>query len=121
MTYRFTIFHPDGTTEWGSVDWPTDPSIEAIGQLVRPLVGGAIEHVRILDPAKIGAEQVSRADYRDMFVDEMGLWRDPPAERNDTATILYRANWLRVHPNDDPEDLPIIAGAAVVFDRVIWR
>lgn len=120
--YRYTVIRPDGTTECGTVNWPADPSVEAIGKLVRPIIGGGpIEHVRILDPAKAEAPMVSRADYRDMFVDEMGLVGDPPAARNATATILYRANWLRVHPEDDPEDLPYIAGTAVVFDRVVWR
>ena len=121
MMYRYTIFRPDRTSEAGEVDWPADPSYDAIARLVGPIVGGPIERVRILDPAKFDAAQVSRDDYRDMFVDEMGHMREPPGRRNEKATWLYRANWLRVHPEDDPEELPFIAGVAVVFDRVIWR
>jgi hypothetical protein len=121
MMYRYTVFRPDGTCALGEVDWPPDPPYEAIRRLLEPIVGGPIEHVRILDPAKATAEHIGRSDYRDMFVDERGLVRDPPAERNATATTLYRANWLRVHPEDDPEELPYIGGTAVVFDRVIWR
>ena len=119
--YRYTIFRPDRTSEAGEVDWPADPSYDAIAMLVGPIVGGPIEHVRILDPAKATAEHIGRADYRDMFVDEMSLMRDPPAPRNAMATALYRANRLRVHPQDAPESLPIVAGVAVVFERVIWR
>ena len=121
MMYRYTIFRPERTSEAGEVDWPPDPSFENIARLLEPIVGGPIEHVRILDPAKALAEHIGRADYRDMFVDELGLLRDPPAERNEMATALYRANWLRVHPQDAPESLPFIAGVAVVFERVIWR
>jgi hypothetical protein len=121
MMYRYTIFRPDGTSEAGEVDWPPDPSFENIARLVEPIVDGPIEHVRILDPARADAQTVSRADYRDMFIDEQGLLRDPPAQRNETATVLYRANWLRVHPEDDAEGLPYIGGVAVIFDMVIWR
>jgi hypothetical protein len=121
MIYRYTIFRPDRTSEASEVDWPPDPSFENIARLLEPIVGGPIEHVRILDPAKATAEYIGRADYRDMFVDELGLLRNPRPPRNEMATGLYRANWLRVHPQDDPESLPIVAGVAVVFERVIWR
>jgi hypothetical protein len=121
MMYRYTIFRPDRTSEAGEVDWPSDPGFKNIARLLEPIVDGPIEHVRILDPAKATAEHIGRADYRDMFVDELSLLRNPPAERNEMATALYRANWLRVHPQDDPESLSFVAGVAVVFERVIWR
>jgi hypothetical protein len=121
MMYRYTIFRPDGTSEAGEVDWPPDPRYDDIAKLIGQIVGGPIEHVRILDPTKATAEHIGRADYRDMFVDELGHMRKPPAARNEMATALYRANWLRVHPQDDPESLSFIAGLAVVFERVIWR
>lgn len=70
-----------------------------------------MEHVRVLDPAV--------DDYRDMFVDEMGHMRAEPKPRNDAATRLYRNNWL-VHEGGAPEDLPWIAGNAIVFDRIVW-
>jgi hypothetical protein len=53
-----------------------------------------------------------------MFVDEDGHGRERP--RNEAATTIYRANWLRQHPGVDPETLPWIAGPAVLFDRRVW-
>ena len=53
-----------------------------------------------------------------MFVNETGIVKKLP--RNDEATRLYRANWLKRHPKDDPESLPYIAGAAVVFEERVW-
>ena len=72
---------------------------------------GPLEHVTVLHDGK-------RAD---MFVDEMGHVRmDGPKPRNDVATGLYRANWMAQHRGQDPEDLPFIAGNAVLFDRIVW-
>ena len=53
----------------------------------------------------------------DMFVDET---RDHQRVRRNEATRLYRANWLKRHPKDDPESLPYIAGAAAVFEERVW-
>ena len=88
MIYRYTIYSPDGTSEEGQVDWPADPCFAAISRLVQPIVGGTIERVRILDPAKVDADEVSAGDYRDMFVDDMGHMRIPPSPRNNAATML---------------------------------
>jgi hypothetical protein len=52
-----------------------------------------------------------------MFVDET---RDHQRVRRNEATRLYRANWLKRHPKDDPESLPYIAGAAAVFEERVW-
>jgi hypothetical protein len=112
---EYTIYRTDGARERGAVDWPESPSLKQIHALLDPIIEGPIEHVLVLNPATV---EVSAAD---MFVDEMGHVREGgPKSRNDAATVLYRANWLRQNPGTDPESLPWIAGAAVLFDRIIW-
>lgn len=119
MITTFTIYRADGRVTKGIVDWPPDPSLEQIKELVDPLVGGDCEHVSVLDPKKAAAEHVERSDYRDLFVEDQG---HAHAKRyNEKATVIYRANWLRTHARAVPEELPWIAGDAVLFDRVVWR
>jgi hypothetical protein len=118
----YTIFRPDGSQERGEVDWPENPGLELIRALVEPIVEGPMEHVTVLDPAKVDADEVDpAADRRDLFIDEMGHVRATPRPRNEAATRIYRANWMRANPDDHPEDLPDIAGTAVLFDRIVWR
>lgn len=119
MITTYTIYLADGRVTKGMVDWPPDPSLEQIHELVDPLVGGDLEHVRVIDPKKAAVEFISRHDYLDMFVDGQGHERDK--RWNEKATAIYRANWLRTHPRAVPEELPWIAGDAVLFDRPIWR
>jgi hypothetical protein len=117
----YTIYHADGTIQRGEVDWPDSPGVELIAALVEPIVGHPMEHVTVLDPVMSHAEEVSRNDYRDMFVDELGHIRaGGPKQRNHAATAIYRANWLRAE-GGDPEDLHWIVGTAVLFDRIIWK
>jgi len=115
---EYTIYRPDGTEERGSVDWPQNPDLLVMRKFVGEIVDGPIEHVRVLASTKVYAPTVSRADYRDMFVDEQSHLRRKP--RNEAATEIYRGNWLRVHPDEPPEALPWIAGTAIVFDRPVW-
>ena len=110
MKTGYTIYRPDGTEEHCEVDWPEDVSLAQIKALVEPIVGAPMEHVTVFPDG----------DHRDMFVDEMGHMRHEPAVRNHKATDIYRARWLKTHPDTHPEDLPWIAGTAVVFDRTIW-
>jgi hypothetical protein len=119
-TTTYTVYRADGRIEVGAIDWPESPPLRDIRALVEPIVGGPLEHVRVLDPARAEADEVSRDDYRDMFVDELGHVRTVAKARNHAATAIYRGNWLRAE-GGDPEDLPWIAGDAVVFDRIIWR
>jgi hypothetical protein len=109
ITTRYIVLHTDGSMTAGEVDWPKSPSLKEIKALVEPILDGEMEHVRVLDPTS--------DEYRDMFVDELSRVRSKP--RNEAATALYRNNWL-VHEGGEPEDLPWIAGNAVLFDRVIW-
>jgi hypothetical protein len=113
MLTPYSIYRTDGSIWIGEIDWPEEPSLAQIKALVEPIVGGPLEHVRVLDPAA--------DDYRDMFVDETGHVRaEGPKPRNEMATALYRNNWL-VHEGGEPEDLPWIAGDAVLIDRIVWR
>lgn len=123
MIWAYTIYRPDGSEEQGSVDWPEDPGYALIRALLEPIVAGPLEHVTVLDPTKVDADEVDpQADRRDMFVDEMGHVRKTgPRPRNEAATRIYRANWMRAHPDQEPESLPFIAGTAVLFERIIWR
>jgi hypothetical protein len=122
MKTAYTIYHHGGAQERGEIDWPDEPGYDRIKKLVEPLIEGPIEHVTVLDPSKIDADEIDpRADRRDLFVDELGHVRKTgPKPRNDAATTIYRANWMRMHPTQDPESLPFIAGTAVLFDRIVW-
>lgn len=106
------ILLPDGTRAEGFVDLPEEPSrYSEIRAAIRALLvlGKAYpEHVSVLHESK-------RAD---MFVHEDGHGDGLP--RNEAATAIYRAAWLRDHPADEPETLPWIAGPAVIFDRIVW-
>lgn len=75
------------------------------------------ERVRVIRSASEAYR--NGAEYLDMFIDEDGHSRDRP-RRNEKATAIYRANWLRQHPSTDPETLPWIAGPAVLFDKRVW-
>lgn len=116
MRTTYTILHVDGTTQRGEIDWPEHPTLDQIKILVEPIVGSPMEHVRVLDPDSVLRED-DEPGYLDMFVDEHGHERIKP--RNEAATAFYRANWLH-HEGGDPDDLPWIAGTAVVFDRIVW-
>jgi hypothetical protein len=121
MNTTYTIYRTDGSIERGEVVWPLTPSLAQIKALVEPIVGGPLEHVRVLDPKSVEADTITRADCLDMFVDEIGHVRaGGPKPRNHAATGIYRANWLRAE-GGDPEELHWIAGDAIVFDRQIWR
>lgn len=116
MITTYTILRADGRSEPGEVDWPENPSLRQIEAVVEPIVGGDLEHVTVLYPVNV--LYPANDEYRDMFVDELGHQHGRP--RNNKATAIYRNNWLQ-HHGGDPEELPWIAGDAVVFDRIVWR
>jgi hypothetical protein len=89
---------------------PAKPSYKEIKALMLPLIEGAEypEHVSVL----------FKGAPADMFVDETGVLKGLP--RNEAATAIYRANWLKQHPEQHPETLPHVAGTAVVTGRRIW-
>jgi hypothetical protein len=109
MRALMTVLRADGSAQTTDVFMPEEPGFELLDQLIRPLLDGAdLEHVSVL-------HQGARAD---MFVDEAGRLRGLP--RNDVAPAIYRAATMRRAPKTDPETLPYIAGAAVLFDRQVW-
>ena len=74
---------------------------------------------RLLDDAVMEHVAVLYQDRpADMFVDEIGAIKSLP--RNEAATAIYRANWLKQHPRTDPESLDAIYGPAVLFHRIVW-
>ena len=137
MKTTYTIYRHNGRSERGECDLATQPTYSKITALIEPILAAEFnqagkvaarmgvaaaqfkvfpEHVRVIrsvdEPYRNGEE------YLDMFVDETGHAKDLP--RNEAATAIYRANWLRQHPGTDPESLPFIAGPAVLFDRRVW-
>jgi len=108
---KYRVFSEAGTFADHEVLMEERPRYDDLRSLVEPHLGGArLMHVRVLCPFT--------GEWTDMFVDEMGALRRLP--RNDTATRIYRNGFLSKRPDDDPEKLPYIAGAAVVFLRPIW-
>lgn len=106
----YTIFLADGGVERGAIEWPRKPGWRRIQAFMAPLIGAGhnFEHVSVLFQGAL----------RDMFVDDMGaIWRLP---RNEAATRIYRAHWLKHNPDSDPEKLPAIYGVAVLFHREVW-
>jgi hypothetical protein len=55
---------------------------------------------------------------RDLFVDAAAVPKDLP--RNERATAIYRLHFLSLNPGVDPESLPYMPGAAVLFDDPVW-
>lgn len=113
--YTYTIYRVDGTTERGEIEWPFEPhgpGYHRIAKLVNPIVEGELEQVSI---------RGAGGKPRDMFVNDVG--RIEGRQRNEAATKLYRAAWVKAHPRRDPESVPglDIRGVAVVFDQVIWK
>lgn len=99
----------DSAVTTGSVDWPAKPGFDAINKIVQPLIGGGhIEHVTVLHDGQ----------RRDMFVDEEG--RIKGMTRNERATAIYRTAWLSRNPGKSADDLPFIAGPAVLFTKRVW-
>lgn len=106
------IMRPGELVRATSVQLERVPDFDKVRAAVMPELPGAanMEHVYVL----------YYNEQRDMFVDEMGLWKGLP--RNEEATTIYRAAWLARNPGDDPETLSYIGGPAVLFPhRRVWR
>jgi hypothetical protein len=102
------ILRPDGSREDRSVDMAGDPGLAELRDVLEPILAGRPEHVAVLHEGR----------RTDMFVDEAFAPKGLP--RNEAATAIYRAWWLKRCPSDDPETLPWIAGPVVIFDRIVW-
>lgn len=91
------ILHADGTRTERVVDLAADPKYGEIRAAIRALLalGHAYpEHVAVLHEGKPA----------DMFVHEDGHGERLP--RNEAATAIYRAAWLRDHPPTTPKPYP---------------
>lgn len=109
MNTQYLVIHPDGTEQNFEIDLPEMPTLQTLRSLIVPhLAGGDLEQVGVLHDGK----------GTDMFVDEDGLLKELP--RNDKATAIYRAHYLKRNPGVDPEQLGFIAGTAVIFNRRVW-
>jgi hypothetical protein len=106
--FQYRVIPVEGPIRRGVVTWPKRPTFNLIDRLVKPLIGGSIEHISVLD----------NGQRRDMFVDDEGKKKGLP--RNRGATAIYRAHTLTLAPDMDPEDLPEIVGPAVIFARRMW-
>jgi hypothetical protein len=106
----YSIYRPGcAESERGEVQWPVAPGRDLLHTLMDPILGTChLEHVSVLYNGRPA----------DMFADERG--RIKRLRRNEAATAIYRSAWLGRHPGAMAEDLPWIAGTAVLFDRVVW-
>ena len=116
MKTEYSIYRAGhASPERHEIDWPDDPGYDRIKTLVEPLLGAGepLEHVAVL----------YNGERHDMFVSEVGqlqLTTRGPLPINAAATAVYRCNWLTHHPDTNPDDLPNIAGVAVLFHRPVW-
>jgi hypothetical protein len=108
QTTKYTVLQPDGGSDVRYVTWPVEPGYEAIRDVVEPILKADLEHVTVLYKDK----------RTDMFVDDCGALKHLP--RNDAATEIYRAAYLKRHPDTDKEKMPAIYGTAIIFDRQVW-
>ena len=116
MKTKMLIIRPDESCESREVDLPIYPSYATLRDLIAPILSCKyIEHVTVLaDTTFKGSLDFKRAD---MFVDEDGHARGLPENRS--ATAIYRRNAI-INQNAKAEDLPWIAGPAVLFSRIVW-
>lgn len=121
MKTKLILIPPIGTPALSEIDLPEKPTMEELNRYLVPLLGGGRvlpERVRVL------ADFTGNENWviTDMFVDENGDAKGLP--RNSYATTVYRrATMLGKTPVPvpaDPDDLPWIAGPAVLFEREVW-
>jgi hypothetical protein len=122
MKTRILIMRPDQPHETRDVELPGDgdrwseKTYQALKQIVEPIIGRPLEHVTVLADFS-GGFDFKRAD---MFVNENGHLENPPMQRNEAATKIYRRNALLNQGYTNPEELPWIAGPAVLFEHIVW-
>lgn len=120
MDTKILIMRPDEPHETRNVTLPPlgDANfLKALHALLDPILGTSdVEHVTVFADFSGGTDYA----YTDMFVDECGQLKSLPI--NGVATDIYRRNWL-LHEKDPgpPDDLPTIAGPAVLFRDPFWR
>ena len=122
MKTRYRVISPNDmqrALETIAIELVPPITIETLRHLLRPLVGGEPEHVRVYCAFEPGGEEA----YRDMFVNETGAVDGLPV--NSLATGMYHRNVV-VH---DPDGLgsaeslakaPRIYSTAVLFEQLVW-
>lgn len=110
-TVKYFILRADGRIEPGECPLPRDFAERhvVIDGVVRSVIGADNfpEHVTVFHAGR----------YVSMFVDETGQLKNLP--HNEFATTIYRNNLLTHEPGvHDPEDMPDIAGDAVLFATI---
>jgi hypothetical protein len=112
-TYR--VLFPDNQVLHASIDWPETPDRAQIHALVRPYFSGEEpEHVLVWHMERL----------HNMFVPEMGFMRlaaRASLDINWLATAIYRSSYARLYPEVNQALMPTIAGAAVLFDRIVCQ
>lgn len=121
MKTRILIMRPDQPHETRAVELPggdqwAEKSYQALKQIIEPITGYPLEHVTVLADFEGGV----KFKRMDMFVNEMGHLKDPPLPRNEAATVIYRRNALMNQGYSNSEELPWIAGPAVLFEHIVW-
>jgi hypothetical protein len=117
---RILIMRPDQPHETRDFVFKhgTAAAYRALKDVIEPITGAPMEHVRVFGDFNGGANY----RYLDMFVNELGHLSEPPLPRNEAATLIYRRNVLYHEPGKyDPEELPWIAGPAVLFEKIVWN
>ncbi len=116
MITKYSIYRPGRSEpEDHEIEWPADPGHERIKHLIGPILGNDEP------PARVTVRH--NGEPKDMYVSELGhvqlMWRGP-LPINHAATQIYRNAWLTAHPETSPDQLPEIAGVAVLFHRRVW-
>ena len=107
MITEYTVYHPSGRIEHGSVDWPEQPGWDLMRPFFAQFIKGWPEHVNVL----------FNTEARDMFVDDESALIGLPW--NEAASKIYQAASVRRGMKE--EDLPSIYGPAVLFpNRRVW-
>lgn len=120
MQTQILIMRPDEPHETRDVTLPDpgDPGFyTALRDLVESIVDAPMEHVNVFADFDGG----TAFRYADMFVNECGHLLEEPLPRNEAATIIYRRNYQMHIGTESPEDMPWIAGPAVLFRHQVWR
>ena len=119
MIIDYKVLRTDGSIEEGQLN--TDASLyDAVKKLFRATIGnGDLEHVTVYDDSW----DEGGPRYRDMFVDEVGSWKNLPMNRQ--ATKIYHANALEHRAEFagliDYDDMALIFGDALLCRQEMWK
>lgn len=108
------LMRPEQPNQTVAFDLPHAATLDELKDVILPWLGCEhMEHVSVLADFSGGF----RFQVADMFIDEMGHAKGLP--RNENATAIYRRNAV-LNQGVAPEELPWIAGPALLFRRKVW-